>query len=144
MSFKADIDICQSKYWTAYTKVAVGVGSAALARMYYDYGDESKALDYLIDSVNSIASFMSYSLTYSCGGATKFYLMRALKQLPDYTGEPSGLSTMGGLLSLMLSAEPSEILYFIGIVDAYRQSVWNQPFNQEFYAALARGFMQWE
>ncbi|GAH32071.1 unnamed protein product, partial [marine sediment metagenome] len=35
------------------------------------------------------------------------------------------------------------VLYFIGLIDAYRQSVWNQPFNKEYYAALARGFQEW-
>ncbi|GAH29755.1 unnamed protein product, partial [marine sediment metagenome] len=33
--------------------------------------------------------------------------------------------------------------YFVGLVDAYRQSIWNRPFNKDFFAALARGFMEW-
>jgi len=52
--------------------------------------------------------------------------------------------TMGVLLSTMLIAEPSQIQGFVGITDAYRQSIWNKPFNKEFFAALARGFEQWE
>jgi hypothetical protein len=52
--------------------------------------------------------------------------------------------TMESILSAMLDADPSEVLYFIGLVDAYRQSVWNQPFNKDYYASLARGFEQWE
>lgn len=52
--------------------------------------------------------------------------------------------TMSSLLTAMLSADPYQIMYFVGLVDAYRQSIWNRPFNKEFYAALARGFMQWE
>ena len=51
--------------------------------------------------------------------------------------------TMGDILSTMLSAAPDEVEYFVGLVDAYRQSIWNKPFNQEFFAALARGFEQW-
>ncbi|GAI59416.1 unnamed protein product, partial [marine sediment metagenome] len=34
-------------------------------------------------------------------------------------------------------------LYFVGLVDAYRTSVWNREFNEEYFAALARGFMEW-
>lgn len=47
---------------------------------------------------------------------------------------------MGMLLLAMLSAESDQIRTFIGIVDAYRLSVWNKPFNAEYYAAIARGF----
>ncbi len=51
--------------------------------------------------------------------------------------------TMDSLLSTMLTATPEQLQYFVGLVDAYRQSLWNRPFNAEFYAALARGFEQW-
>jgi len=51
--------------------------------------------------------------------------------------------TMEAILIAMLGANASEVMYFVGLVDAYRQSVWNQPFNQDFFASLARGFEQW-
>jgi len=54
-----------------------------------------------------------------------------------------GEVTMGAILSAMLQANPNQVRYFVGLVDAYRQSIWNQPFNEEFFAALARGFEQW-
>jgi len=57
-------------------------------------------------------------------------------------GDPYQL-TMDGILSVMLSADPVQVDYFVGLVDAYKQSIWNKPFNKEFYAALARGFMEW-
>lgn len=47
---------------------------------------------------------------------------------------------MDTLLSTMVSADNDQLKYFIGIVDAYRQSIWNKPFNAEFFAAIARGF----
>jgi len=50
---------------------------------------------------------------------------------------------MPSILTAMLAAKPDEIEQFIGIVDAYRVSIWNRPYNEEFYAALARGFAQW-
>lgn len=50
---------------------------------------------------------------------------------------------MDSLLAAMLQADPSQVRYFIGLVDAYRQSLWNKPFNVEYFAGLARGFEQW-
>lgn len=57
--------------------------------------------------------------------------------------EPSAV-TMASILSAMYEATNTELLHFVGLVDAYRQSLWNKPFNQEFWAAIARGFEQWE
>lgn len=49
--------------------------------------------------------------------------------------------TMAAMLNAMLGASPYELTYFIGLVDAYRSAIWEKPFNAEFFAALARGFM---
>lgn len=48
---------------------------------------------------------------------------------------------MDTLLLTMLSANPSQVEFFVGVVEAYRQSIWNKDFNKELFAALARGFM---
>lgn len=56
---------------------------------------------------------------------------------------PANGITMEALLAVMLAAEADEVMYFVGLVDAYRQSVWTKPFNEDFYAALARGFEKW-
>lgn len=50
--------------------------------------------------------------------------------------------TMSAILSAMVTATGDELKYFIGLVDAYRSSLWEKPFNAEYFAALARGFMQ--
>ena len=36
---------------------------------------------------------------------------------------------MDSLLSAMVAATPDQLQYFIGLVDAYRQSLWDKPFN---------------
>ena len=51
---------------------------------------------------------------------------------------------MASILTAMLAADPDEIQQFIGIVDAFKVSIWNRPYNEDFYAALARGFAQWQ
>ncbi len=56
--------------------------------------------------------------------------------------EPEPL-TFDDILALMLEADPYQVQYFVGLVDAYRQSIWDRPFNKEFFAALGRGFQLW-
>jgi len=56
----------------------------------------------------------------------------------------TGELDMASILSTMLTATPPQVTNFVGLVDAYRQSIWNNPFNREYYAALARGFTLWE
>jgi len=51
--------------------------------------------------------------------------------------------TMADILSEMLSASFEELTSFMGITQAYKVAVWDAPFNEEFYAALARGFKTW-
>lgn len=48
--------------------------------------------------------------------------------------------SMDTLLNLMLQATYDQLQKFVGISDAYRCAIWDQPFNAEFYAALANGF----
>lgn len=62
-------------------------------------------------------------------------------RIPYYLREcGGGVVDMASIIQAMLVAEPNEIDYFIGLNDAFKQSIWNKPFNKEFYAALARGF----
>lgn len=56
------------------------------------------------------------------------------------TEAPPAEFTMDDILTAMISADAAQLMTFIGVVDAYRVSLWNEPFNAEFYAALARGF----
>jgi len=55
---------------------------------------------------------------------------------------PTGAAeiTMDDILSAMVTATDSQLMNFIGLVDAFRQSLWNKSFNAEYFAALARGF----
>jgi len=48
---------------------------------------------------------------------------------------------MDAILTAMITADFSQLQKFTGLSDAYRVALWNEPFNAEFYAALARGFM---
>lgn len=57
---------------------------------------------------------------------------------------PSGAEvTMDAIVNAMFTASFNQLQKFIGLVDAYRMALWNAPFNAEWYASIARGFMQW-
>jgi hypothetical protein len=58
-------------------------------------------------------------------------------------GIGAGDVTMAAILSAMMEATSKEIEEFMGITQAYKVAVWDAPFNEEFYAALARGFKTW-
>jgi hypothetical protein len=77
----------------------------------------------------------TYDLTYTEPYAIKW----CLKYLQAGIGSKP---TMGDILTAMLTAKYDELTSFVGIEDAYRSAIWNQPFNAEYYAALARGFMK--
>ncbi len=57
-------------------------------------------------------------------------------------GNGNGGVTMDAILTAMITAEFSQLQKFVGIEDAYRVALWNEPFNAEFYSALARGFTE--
>lgn len=144
MPYHNYVDQVYSKYLYAYGKATDAMFDQAMASMTYDGGDDHAALGYLIDSVFHIGEYMPYALTHRGGTPRGFYLADALRALWEYDNEPAGELTMDAILNTMLVADPDEVMRFVGLVDAYRQSIWNQPFNQEMYAALARGFMEWE
>jgi len=54
--------------------------------------------------------------------------------------EGNGVVDMDAIINAMLAAEFDELRTFTGLTDAYRVALWNEPFNAEYYAALARGF----
>ena len=60
-----------------------------------------------------------------------------------YANIGGGDVTMAMILTALMSATYEEITEFMGITQAYKVAVWDAPFNEEFYAALARGFKTW-
>lgn len=57
-----------------------------------------------------------------------------------WSGQGGSAIDMDDILTAMLAATYDQLQKFIGIEDAYRSAIWDQPFNSEFYAALANGF----
>ena len=105
---------------------------------YYD----NEALEAIWDIIKSL-SHLEFAIQYITFAYEPFYPYGALYYyinncivIPEVD--------MSSIINAMLVATPDEITYFIGLADAFKQSTWNRPFNKQFYAALARGFEQWE
>jgi len=74
-------------------------------------------------------------------GSYRIRLINTLQWINDNWPEDGDGIDMDAILAAMVAADPDEVTYFIGLEDAYRTALWDKPFNADFYAALARGFM---
>jgi hypothetical protein len=112
-------------------------------------GDDHAALQDVIQGMSHTVQFMLNILNggfFGWNGAT-WCLISILDRdsaNPFITADDVPALDMAGIINAMLAATPEEVEYFVGLSDAFRQSIWNRPFNKEFFASLARGFMQWE
>ncbi len=80
---------------------------------------------------------------YGSNNSVWAFTIDALELISANWPEETVAVDMDSILSAMVTAEPDQVQYFVGLVDAYRQSIWDRPFNKEFFASLARGFEQW-
>lgn len=89
----------------------------------------SSGINYLCSSVNGVKKYTYDSL---------YWINDSWPTEP----EPPEID-MDSIINAMMTANFDQLQSFIGIEDAYRVALWNAPFNANFYAALARGFMKW-
>lgn len=95
-------------------------------------------------SCNTLSDeFSTYVRAKLCdSGGFKGKLNTALKWIgTNWDGD--GGCTMDDILNEMLSATFEQLTSWMGITQAYKVAVWDAPFNEEYYAALARGFRSW-
>lgn len=90
------------------------------------------------EHVSSMVTTVMYMLSYlTHGNQFGYHPYRVPYYFENCVGGDLDMDT---LINTMLTATPAQITYFVGLVDAYRQSIFNKPFNEDFFAALARGF----
>ena len=127
--------------------VASDEAQSAVATAWVRWGEANyeSCLYWTLFAVDKLDTTPEDIVGYFIWGANGFDSMipLAFKYLKNAIDDIVTEVTMDGILSAMLGANPDQVEYFVGLVDAYRQSIWNRPFNKDFYAALARGFMQW-
>ena len=110
------------------------------AHLKYGLGDDHLAIFWILECLDEVSDTFDWMLSYIWPWSPKTMLMAALKKMrAEYSGMGVEVD-MDAILSAMVTADFDELQTFIGLVDAYRVSLWNEPFNAEFYSALARGF----
>jgi len=142
------INVLWDSWQTAQGWIASLAANYSQAAADWNAGDDHAALEDVIqgmwDANQALVNILKKGY-YGWDGST-YALLSALDRdhaCPFITEADIPSFNMDAILSVMLSATPEQVEYFVGLVDAYRQSIWNRPFNQDFYAALARGFMIW-
>ena len=138
---------CEDTLWEVYWCARFMQSGREMINTYsqsaFDFfmaGDYPNAIEALIyctyGTMNALSRYMGQG-DWDDGGPIWYYLKNCIEG-----GEAE--VTMQTLINTMLTANPDQVQYFVGLVDAYRQSVWNRPFNKPFFTALAKGFEQWE
>jgi len=76
--------------------------------------------------------------------SVRYWVVKCLQYIDNnaFNGGAAEI-TMDDILNEMLSATFGQLTKFMGITQAYKVAVWDAPYNEEFYAALARGFKTW-
>ena len=138
------LDLLSDAWDSCIVPIETSQLSLNAAWAHWNASQDHLAIQDTLLSLQDLLDTVDYMLSYIFSFDPKTLLCKVLYQMrAEYQGASYTL-TMGDLLSTMLGADPSEVTYFVGLVDAYRQAIWNKPFNAEFFAALAQGFMQWE
>jgi len=136
------IDLLATNWDNAYYERYYAQTSINAAQAHWNLGEDHEAINDLIIAVQYHNDCLDWMLTFSLPLSPTTLLPKILYQIYDIAGgEPFEL-TMAALINCMLTADNEEYKSFIGIVDAYRVALWNKPFEVEFYAALARGFIE--
>lgn len=105
---------------------------------------EAHSWEGLANGLNNVAADLSKATYHFAYGSPNLRIKMAntLHWISDNwpTDGPPTEVTMDAILSAMITAEFEQIQTFVGIVDGYRVGIWNEWFNVEYFAALARGF----
>jgi len=134
------VDISESKYNTAgmylntvqtfLTKTYVHIQNSQYDAAVYD----------LYVSVNNLYGAVKYHHNYGNWG-TKWHLCNEL----FFRAEPAGGEelTMTAILDAMQKAEPHQPLIFVALTEAYKSSVWNASFDENFFGDLVKKWSIW-
>ena len=128
--------------WIAFGPLA----SAMLnwRNIFYDLGNQIVAQNWAAaqQACNKLGNDYVYIKQKLCdSGGIKGKVYAPLDWIDDNWPDGDAEVTMDAILSAMITADFAQLQTFVGLVDAYRVALWNEPFNAEYYAALARGFM---
>jgi len=138
MSIESDIALLASKY--AVSNIQWNAANDALN----DAAGETlwSNARYHINTSSEYIQGGGFNITAYVGGETNYLVTNILAALNAKIDAVSEYElTMEHILAVMMDAIPPEIEQFVGIMDAYRQAIWNIDFNQKYYASLAKRFI---
>lgn len=114
-----------------------------LTSAWFDWGaaDDHGAIEEILNALAEVVNYQAGIMSFGNWGwpAYGYSLIDALNR--SRACPFNGAVDMDAILSAMITADFDQLQKFTGLADAYRVALWNEPFNAEFYAALARGFM---
>jgi len=117
------------------------------ASQSHNAGDDHAAQSYIIQALQKIDAgrldlLDVYTYSFPRYNIVKLFCL-ADDRLDALEAVGPAEVTMASIISAMFSASNAELKDFIGLNDAYRQSLWNKPFDRAYWAAIARGFEIW-
>lgn len=125
-------------YTLGYTEYLSRKSYPYQARTEYYAENYNLAIWYVIQGQIGLFDIVKYLLGYATNWNDYSYLTPEMfKRLQP--PEPTAVS-MSSIIMAMYEATPQELTSFIGLVDAFRQTIWNKPFPKEYFAEIARGF----
>ncbi|GAI67845.1 unnamed protein product [marine sediment metagenome] len=134
-----DIDSYYEAGWKYYefAKDHIWLAKQKL-HVWTDHNVLTELIEGCYDLYISVSNLTTFITPIAGKGKLPYFLRNfTIAEAPD-----AGI-TMRMILDEMFTADNEELKEFIGLVDAYRQSLWNKPFDMEFWAATARGFEIW-
>ena len=138
----ASIDLLATNYHNAYYQRSDAQTQINFAWDDWNVGDDHACLVNVLQAIQKHNDALDSMIAFALPLTPDTLLPAILYQLRyEYSTQEYEL-TMSKILAAMITADLDEYRRFIGIADAYRVALWNKPFNAEFYAALARGFME--
>jgi hypothetical protein len=135
------IENMSTQWLNGFSDLSLAATYIYIAGDYLIAGDMAGAGDSLHLACSRVSNFCGH--WWPKTGTTVHRYLRDCLYSIDTNWPSGGGTTMASILNAMLAASYDELQQFIGIEDAYRSAIWDQPFNAEFYAALARGFRPW-
>lgn len=137
------IELLESNYVLANTRRADAQAQIDWAWVDWNAGDDHAALVNVLQGMQKHNDALEAIINYALPLTPKNLLPTILYQMRTEYGAAAYELTMTKLINCMFTASFEELRSFVGLVDAYRQSLWNKPFDVELWAAIARGFEQW-
>ena len=143
-TFSTWVGLWYDQFKAAATDIGGSTQDLVNAQQHWDLAQDHDCLQDLLFWAwhvdNSLQKFFE-TYTYPFPRYRMFKLYTMMWEY-DYEEMPGAEVTMSAIINAMLTADFDELKSFVGIADAYRVSLWNKPFEVEFYAALARGFLE--